>query len=388
MDVEIAYQSLIMESVMSNNIPASIGMPIEEIDTPCLLLELDAFERNVARMANFIKENGVRHRGHAKCHKSADIAAYLAEKGGTCGICCQKVSEAEAMVSGGVRDVLVSNEVTTPKKIERLAALATRARVLVCVDDLANVDDLSAAAQKYKVTIECLVEIDVGAGRCGVEPGEAAVEIGKKIDRAPGLEFAGLQAYQGKAQHVYDYPERKAMIDAAIADVANTVELLKAAGLRCDIVAGAGTGTFHLEGTSNVYNELQCGSYMFMDADYQRVRDENGKFFSEFENSLFIYTTVMSKTKADKAICDAGLKAQSVDSGMPVIFGRNDVKYIKCSDEHGVIDDPDNVLKLNEKLKLIPSHCDPTVNVYDWYVCVRNGRVEAIWPVTARGMNL
>src|SRR3712207_6711651 len=134
---------------MSINIPASVGMPIEEIDTPCLLLELDPFERNIARHANFIKENGVRHRGHAKCHKSADIAAYLAEKGGTCGVCCQKVSEAEAMVSGGVRDVLVSNEVTTPKKIERLAALATRARVLVCVDDLANVDDLSAAARKY-----------------------------------------------------------------------------------------------------------------------------------------------------------------------------------------------------------------------------------------------
>ena len=373
---------------MSINIPASIGMPIEEIDTPCLLLELDPFERNIAKMAKFIKENGVRHRGHAKCHKSADIAAYLAEKGGTCGVCCQKVSEAEAMVSGGVRDVLVSNEVTTPKKIERLAALATRSRVLVCVDDLAVVDDLSAAARNYGVTIECLVEIDVGAGRCGVKPGEAAVEIAKKIDGAPGLKFAGLQAYQGKAQHVYDYPERKAMTDAAIADTANTVELLKAAGLRCDIVAGAGTGTYRLEGTSNVYNELQCGSYMFMDADYQRVREEDGNFISEFENSLFIYTTVMSKAKADKAICDAGLKAQSVDSGMPVIFGRDDVKYIKCSDEHGVIDDPDNVLKLNEKLKLIPSHCDPTVNVYDWYVCVRNGRVEGIWPVTARGMNL
>src|SRR4051812_5202821 len=227
---------------MSINVPASIGMPIEEIDTPCLLLELDPFERNVARMANFIKENGIRHRGHAKCHKSADIAAYLAEKGGTCGICCQKVSEAEAMVSGGVRDVLVSNEVTTPKKIERLAALATRARVLVCVDDLGNVDDLSAGAQKYGVTIECLVEIDVGAGRCGVKPGEAAVEIARKIDGAPGLKFAGLQAYQGKAQHVYDYPERKAMTDLAIAETANTVELLKAAGLHCDIVAGAGTG--------------------------------------------------------------------------------------------------------------------------------------------------
>ena len=373
---------------MTINIPASIGMPIEEIDTPCLLLDLDAFKRNVAKMAKFIKENGIRHRGHAKCHKSADIAAYLTEKGGTCGVCCQKVSEAEAMVSGGVRDVLVSNEVTTRKKIERLAALATRARVLVCVDDLGVVDDLSAAAQKYRVTIECLVEIDVGAGRCGVTPGAAAVKIAQKIESAAGLKFAGLQAYQGKAQHVYDFAERKPMIDAAIADVTNTIELLKTEGLQCDIVAGAGTGTYKLEGTSHVYNELQCGSYMFMDADYQRVRDEEGRFLSDFENSLFIYTTVMSKAKADKAICDAGLKAQSVDSGMPVIFGRDDVKYVKCSDEHGVIDDPGNVLKLNEKLKLIPSHCDPTVNVYDWYVCVRDGRVEALWPVTARGMNL
>jgi 3-hydroxy-D-aspartate aldolase len=232
--------------------------------------------------------------------------------------------------------------------------LATRARVLVCVDDLGNIDDLSAAAKKYGVTIECLVEIDVGAGRCDVAPGEAAVAIAKKIDGATGLTFAGLQAYQGRAQHVYDFAERKAMILAAIKDTANTVALLKTAGLSCDVVAGAGTGTFHFEATSGVYNELQCGSYMFMDADYQRVRDDSGMFLSEFENSLFIYTTVMSKAKADKAIRDAGLKAQSVDSGMPVIFGRADVKYIKCSDEHGVIDDPGNVLKLNEKLMLIP----------------------------------
>jgi 3-hydroxy-D-aspartate aldolase len=178
------------------------------------------------------------------------------------------------------------------------------------------------------------------------------------------------------------------LIKAAVEETANTIQLLKAEGLDCDIVAGAGTGTFEMEGTSGVYNELQCGSYIFMDADYQRVKDGNGKFISEFENSLFIYTSVMSKTKADKAICDAGLKAQSVDSGMPVIYGRTDVEYIKCSDEHGVINDPHNVLRLNEKLKLVPSHCDPTVNVYDWYVAVRNGRVEALWPVTARGMTL
>ena len=373
---------------MTVNIPASIGMPVEEIDTPCLLVELDAFERNVATMAKFVRSKGLRLRAHAKTHKSSDIAIYQIEKGGACGVCCQKVSEAEALVSGGVRDVLVSNEVTSPKKIERLAALATRARVLVCVDDLGNADDLSAAAQKYGITIECLVEIDVGAGRCGVTPGTAAVEIAKKIDRNAGLKFAGLQAYQGKAQHTYNFAERKAMIDAAVAATATTVELLKAEGLGCGIVAGAGTGTYQFEGASGVYNELQCGSYIFMDADYQRVCDESGGFIREFENSLFIYTSVMSKAKADKAICDAGLKAQSVDSGMPVIFGRQDIKYVKCSDEHGVIDDPNNVLRINEKLKLIPGHCDPTVNVYDWYVCVRNGRVEAIWPVTARGMTL
>jgi 3-hydroxy-D-aspartate aldolase len=251
-----------------------------------------------------------------------------------------------------------------------------------------NVDDLSAAAQKYGATIECLVEIDVGDGRCGVIPGEPAVKIAKKIHAAPGLRFAGLQAYQGKAQHVRDYAERKALIEAAIEQTANTIQSLKAEGFHCDIVGGAGTGSFDMEGTSGVYNELQCGSYIFMDADYQRVKDANGEFISEFENSLFIYTSVMSKTKADKAICDAGLKAQSVDSGMPVIYGRTDVEYIKCSDEHGVINDPHNVLRLNQKLKLVPGHCDPTVNVYDWYVAVRNGRVEALWPVTARGMTL
>ncbi|MCJ2050523.1 DSD1 family PLP-dependent enzyme [Methylobacterium sp. J-070] len=373
---------------MRNNIPARVGMSVEEVDTPCLMVDLDAFERNVETLGSFMKAHGLRHRAHAKTHKSSDIAVVQIERGGACGVCCQKVSEAEALVSAGIRDVLVSNQVVAPQKIDRLAALATRARVLVCVDDLGNVDDLSAAAVRYGVTLECLVEIDVGAGRCGVAPGEPAVAIARKIAAAPGLTFAGLQAYQGKAQHVRDYGERQALIQAAIDDTRRTVDLLKAEGLTCAIVAGAGTGSFALEGGSGVYNELQCGSYIFMDADYQRVKDEAGRPIAEFENSLFIYTAIMSKAKADVAICDAGLKAQSIDSGLPVVFGRDDVEYIKCSDEHGVISDPGNVLKLNDRLKLIPGHCDPTVNVYDWYVGVRNGRVEAVWPVTARGMTL
>ena len=376
----------ISNPVVGLNVPAAVGMKLEDVATPALIVDLDAFEKNVQTMAVFIKQKGIRHRAHAKTHKSADIALYQIEHGGACGVCCQKVAEAEALVAGGVKDVLVSNQVVDAAKIDRLARMAKDARVLVCVDDLGNIDDLSAAAVKHGVTIECLVEIDCGAGRCGVQWGAPVVELATKIAASQGLKFSGLQAYQGAAQHVHDFDTRKAQIETATAQVAKTVGLLKTQGLDCDIVGGAGTGTYYFEGTSGVYNEMQCGSYIFMDADYQRVLDDKGGFISEFDNALFIWTAIMSKTKKDKAICDAGLKAQSVDSGLPVIFGRNDVEYIKCSDEHGVIADPGNVLKLNDKLKLIPGHCDPTCNVYDWYVGVRNGKVECLWPVTARGM--
>lgn len=374
--------------VVGLNVPAVVGMDLADVGTPALIVDLDAFERNVALMRDFIEAKGIRHRAHAKTHKSADIALYQMSAGGACGVCCQKVSEAEALVAGGVSDVLVSNQVVDPVKIDRLAAMAKRARVLVCVDDSGNVDDLSAAATRHGVTLECLVEIDVGAGRCGVQWGAPVLELAQKIDAAPGLAFAGIQAYQGAAQHVHDFEERRAKIDAAVKMVTDSVAMLSDAGLNCDVIGGAGTGSYYFEGDSGVYNEMQCGSYIFMDADYQRVLDRDGHFISEFENSLFIYTSIMSKTKKDKAICDAGLKAQSVDSGLPVIFGRDDIEYVKCSDEHGVIADPNDVLRLNDKLKLVPGHCDPTCNVYDWYVGIRNGKVETLWPVTARGMCL
>jgi 3-hydroxy-D-aspartate aldolase len=372
--------------VVGLNVPAAIGTPLEDVHTPALIVDLDAFERNVKRMGEFAKKMGVRHRAHAKTHKSADIARIQIELGGAIGVCCQKVSEAEALVAGGVKDVLVSNQVVDPKKIDRLAQLAGKARAIVCVDDLDAVDNLSKAAQKHGTTIECLVEIDCGAGRCGVQWGEPVVRLAKKIAGASGLKFSGLQAYQGAAQHIREYQERRSMIDAAIEQVADTVAMLRVEGLECPIVGGAGTGSYYFEGNSGIYNEMQCGSYIFMDADYQRVEDEKGELIHEFENSLFIWTSIMSKTKTDKAICDAGLKAQSVDSGLPTIYGRSDIQYIKCSDEHGVIADPNNVLRLNDKLKLVPGHCDPTCNVYDWYVGIRNGKVECLWPVTARGM--
>lgn len=373
--------------VVGLNLPAEVGMSIDEISTPSLIIDLDAFEKNVKIMRDFIRKAGVRHRAHAKTHKSADIALYQIEHGDACGICCQKVAEAEALVDAGVKDVLVSNQVVDPKKIDRLAQLAKKARVLVCVDDMDNVAALSVAATMHSVTIECLVEIDCGAGRCGVLWGDPVVAIAQKIAGSAGLVFSGIQAYQGGAQHIHDFSERKAKIDVAVKQVSDTIDMLKDEGLECDIVGGAGTGSYYFEGSSGIYNEMQCGSYIFMDADYQRVKDQSGCLISEFDNSLFILTSVMSKAKAEMAICDAGLKAQSVDSGLPVIFGRDDIEYIKCSDEHGVIADPNNTLKLNDRLKLVPGHCDPTCNLYDWYVCVRDDRVESLWPITARGMS-
>ncbi|MEO1541116.1 MAG: 3-hydroxy-D-aspartate aldolase BhcC [Pseudomonadota bacterium] len=370
------------------DIPAKPGMDEADVQTPCLLIDLDAFERNVATMRAQCERMGVRHRVHGKMHKSVDVALYQIEEGGAVGVCCQKVAEAEVFARGGVKDVLVSNQVRDPQKIDRLARMPKLgARTICCVDDPANIADLSAAATAHGTQIECLVEIDCGAGRCGVTTTEEVVALARAIDAAPGLKFAGLQAYQGAMQHLDLYEERKAKIDVAVAMVSDAVDALEAEGLSCDIVGGGGTGSYYFEGNSGVYNELQCGSYAFMDADYGRILDKDGKRIdeTEFVNALFLYTSVMSHAKADKAICDAGLKTQSVDSGLPVIFGRSDVEYVKCSDEHGVIADPDRVLKVNDKLRLVPGHCDPTCNVHDWYVGVRNGKVEQVWPVSARG---
>ena len=370
------------------DIPAAIGMDEADIQTPCLVLDLDALERNIKKMGDYARAHGMRHRVHGKMHKSVDVARLQEDLGGACGVCCQKVSEAEVFARGGIKDVMVSNQVTDPAKIDRLARMPKLgARVLVCVDDPANVADLSAAAVRHGTQIEALVEIDCGAGRCGVTTTQEVVNIARMIDAAEGLKFAGIQAYQGAMQHMDSYEDRQAKLDIAIAQVADAVQGLKAVGLDCDIVGGGGTGSYYFESNSGVYNELQCGSYAFMDADYGRILDAEGKRIDqgEWENALFILTSVMSHAKADKAIVDAGLKAQSVDSGLPTVYGRDDVEYLKCSDEHGVVADPDGVLKVNDKLRLVPGHCDPTCNVHDWYVGLRDGKVAALWPVSARG---
>jgi 3-hydroxy-D-aspartate aldolase len=370
------------------DIPARPGMDEAEIQTPCLILDLDALERNIRKMGDYAKAHGMRHRSHGKMHKSVDVQKLQQRLGGAAGVCCQKVSEAEAFARGGIGDILVSNQVRDPLKIDRLARLpGYGARITVCVDDPANVPELSAAAQKHGTTLACLVEIDCGAGRCGVATATQAVAIARAIDAAPGLKFSGIQAYQGAMQHLDSYQDRKAKLDDAIVMVKSVVESLQAVGLTPDIVSGGGTGSYVFESGSGVYNELQCGSYAFMDADYGRVKDKYGNRLDhgEWENALFVLTSVMSRAKPGQAVCDAGLKVLSLDSGLPVIHGRDDVAYVSASDEHGVIEDRHGVLHVNEKLRLVPGHCDPTCNLHDWYVGVRNGRVEVVWPVSARG---
>ncbi len=365
--------------------PAAVGMRIEQVDTPALLLDLDAFEHNLMRLTESLHRTSVRLRPHAKSHKCPEIALRQIARGAV-GVCCQKVSEAEAFVHGGVGDVMVANEVVGTQKLARLAELARQARISVCVDDAGNVAQLAHAAREASVKLDVLVEINVGANRCGVEPGEAVLALARLIAQSQGLRFAGVHAYHGAAQHLRTPQQRREAIAHAVTKVQATLGLLESAGLRPEIVTGAGTGTYLLETASGVYNEIQPGSYIFMDADYGRNLSDDGKPVREFEQSLFILATVMSHPVPARAVVDVGLKAHSVDSGMPLVVGVAGAVYTKASDEHGVIElAGPGALKLGQKVWLIPGHCDPTVNLYDWLVCYRGERVEAIWPISARG---
>ncbi|HYD56682.1 MAG TPA: DSD1 family PLP-dependent enzyme [Burkholderiales bacterium] len=361
--------------------PASPGQRLGDVDTPALVVDLDAFERNLSILRETLKGRKIRVRPHAKTHKSADISKIQIADGAV-GVCCQKVSEAQALVEGGVPDILVSNEVVGAQKIARLVALAPKARIGVCVDNLRNLRDIAAASGQAGARLDLYVELEVGMARCGVPPGPAAVELVKEILRHPHLRFGGLQAYHGRAQHLRTMEERRDVISRAAEGVKRMKELLRKENIECPLVTGAGSGTFMFEVESGTWDEIQPGSYVFMDADY--ARNEWKAPLPRFEHSLFVLSTVMSRPSDRMAILDAGLKASSVDSGLPEIWKRPGLEYTHASDEHGWLEGSD-VPPLGEKVLLVPGHCDPTVNLYDWYVCVRKGKVEALWPVSARG---
>lgn len=358
------------------------GDLLTAVDTPALMLDLDAFERNLDRMAQALAASGVRLRAHAKSHKTPEIARRQIARGAV-GICCQKISEAAVFVEAGIEDVLITNQVVGAAKATRVADLARRARIGVLADHAEPVAVLAAAAEAAGSMIDVYVEVEVGQ-RCGVAPGEASADLAAEIASHRMLRFAGLHVYHGPAQHLRGPAQRAAAIAHAIECARASREAVEARGLVCERVTGAGTGSFLIERDSGVFNEVQAGSYIFMDRDYADNRLAEADL--QFDHALFVRTAVMSRPHASRAIVDAGLKASSVDSGMPAVWRRPDLRFVKASDEHGVIETPNaSSLSLGEALMLVPGHCDPTVNLYDEIVCFRGDRVETVWPVAARG---
>ncbi len=365
-----------------------LGRPTTDIDTPALVIDLDAMERNLASMAAFAAQHKVKLRPHAKMHKSATVAK-LQMAHGAVGVCVQKTSEAEALAALGVNNIYISNEVVSPFKLKRVVALARELQALggqlaIAVDSLDGVKRLAQAAQGQHTLIRVLVEIDVGQGRCGVAPGTAAVALVQEIHHHDALQFGGLQAYHGRAQHLRSSAERQLSIAQVIRDVKATQAALLAAGHPTPLVTGAGTGTFALETASGVYGELQAGSYLFMDRDY--ADNEQDPAQPKFEHALFVKTQVMS-VSSSHAVVDAGHKCHAIDSGLPAVHGQA-LEYANGGDEHGIL--RGTVLPaLGDTVWLIPGHCDPTVNLHEHMLGVRgglqHGKVEQIIRVDARG---
>ncbi|WP_454731297.1 MULTISPECIES: DSD1 family PLP-dependent enzyme [Cupriavidus] len=375
---------------------ASVGQPAGAIDTPALVLDLDVFERNLARMQQAADRAGVKLRPHAKAHKTPAIALAQIARGAV-GICCQKVSEAVPFVQAGVTDIHISNEIAGPAKAALLAQLALRARMSVCVDDARQVAELAAAAARAGSTIGVLVEIDIGQGRCGVADAPAALHLVQAIRAHGQLAFRGLQAYHGGLQHVRGAAERARAVAAAGARTAAVVAALAEAGVACETVTGGGSGSAEFDLAGGVYTELQPGSYVFMDGDYGS--NEYGGAL-RFEHSLFVASTVMSVAAAHGAaprvVVDAGLKSLAVDSGLPLAWGAQGrsatLDYVAANDEHGIVEPRAGATAaalpaLGSQMLLVPGHCDPTLNLYDEIVGIRGQAVASLWPVAARGLS-
>ena len=377
---------------------ASVGLRVDRIDTPALVVDLDAMERNIARMADFARKHQVLWRPHAKLHKSAEIALQL-QRAGAGGACVQKTAEAEALAEGGVHAITITNQVIAHPKLLRVARLAAHlqtqgGRLALAVDSAEGVQRLAEAMAQAapQARIDVLVEIDVGQGRCGVPPGAPALALAQAVARLTQLRFAGLHAYHGRAQHLRGAAERREAIAAAVQAARHTRALITAAGLPVPLVTGSGTGTLVHEAASGVYGELQAGSFLFMDAAYARNEREPAQ--PVFEQALFVKTQVISVSDSH-AVCDAGHKSHAIDSGLPTVAllpPERALRYANGGDEHGLIyaDGPKARLPaLGRMLWLVPGHCDPTVNLHDYLIGVRGGLtagvVERIIRVDARG---
>lgn len=356
-----------------------IGKSVYDIDTPALVIDLDAMERNIRRMADFFRDRPANLRPHAKTHKTPELAKMQLDAGAI-GITCAKLGEAEVMADAGIRGLLVANEVIGAQKIARLAEVAKKSDIIVAVDQAENAREISDAALAAGVQVGILIEVDVGQGRCGVKPGGPAVRLAQEVLKLRGLRFRGIMGYEGHIVLNPDREVRESECQRSMTQLVGTKEAIEAAGIPVEIVSGGGTGTYSVTGAFPGVTEVQAGSYITMDARYKGL--DLG-----FECALTVLTTVVSRNGPEVVICDAGMKAVTREFGMPESKDPR-MEVLHLSEEHGKlgVKDAGGVpYRVGDKIELIPSHGCTTINLHDTFYGARAGRVEAVWDIAARG---
>jgi D-serine deaminase-like pyridoxal phosphate-dependent protein len=356
--------------------PVPAGSSLDELDSPQLLLDLDQLDANLARLQAACRDRRVDLRVHFKSLKCGGLARYLAARD-VSRFLAAKLNEAEVLADAGINDILVANQIVGDRKLDRLAALAKRAKLSVCVDDAGNVADMGRAARAAGATVGVLVEVDIGMSRCGVEPGRPALDLARRVAAEPGLRFLGLQGYDGHLQLLADPADKKAKCLAGIERLVGTRRLIEEAGLAVETVTGAGTGTWEYVSSCPGVTEIQPGSFLLMDCAYQAVQPQFGV-------ALTVLATVISR-RDGWYVLDAGSKAVSKDFAVPAIKGRPGEKVAKLSEEHTRVECGPGGPKVGERREIVSAHCCATMNLHRQVVAVRQGRVEAVWPVEASG---
>lgn len=362
-----------------------------DIDTPALVLDLDAFEKNLSKMSEYCKNNNILLRPHAKTHKCTIIAQKQMSTGAM-GICTAKISEAEAMAEGGIEEILVTSPIITDFKIKRLINIRKRTdKLMVVVDTIENAQSLSDAASSTNSTLDILIDINPpGMDRTGISPGKPALDLAKFILQSPGLHFRGIQSYAGNMQHVEGFNKRRERNLKVMEAAAETKDMMEKEGIEVEFFSGGGTGTYNIDHHLPGFTDVQVGSYIFMDVEYRAIGGQNSdECYEDFEPSLMILTTAISQPVKGKITVDAGKKTLATDGPLPEVKDSKDILFRFRGDEHGELayENSSTSFKVGDKIELIAPHCDPTVNLYDHFYCVRNDLVEDIWEISARGMS-
>jgi D-serine deaminase-like pyridoxal phosphate-dependent protein len=357
-----------------------IGCLTTDLDTPALVLDLEAMERNVARMAGTFRAAGVGWRPHTKAIKVPALAHKLIAAGAL-GVTCAKLGEAEIMADAGILDILIANQIVGAPKIARLVYLARRSDVIVAVDSAENVHALDRAASAAGVRVRVVIEVDIGMHRAGVAPGAATVELAKLVHRSPGLLLAGVFGWEGQTVKIADPEEKQRAIAASVGLLTATADACRAAGLAIDIVTCGGTGTYQYTAQLPGITELQAGGGIFCDVYY------HDQMHVEHEYALTVLATVTSRPAPTRIICDAGKKTMSSDSAVPRPLIESAVRFVGLSAEHATIelDTPNANVKIGDKLEFVVGYTDTTTMLHEEIYGVRNGRVEVVWPILGRG---